>query len=91
MISIVAAVVVASSWSLARAREVRCDGPWEVSMQMDLPNAPIEDAVVQGRPLRDEGAGRDPNQLPKGGQDKNKDRRVSDYNVAGNTVTWTVP
>ena len=87
---VVAVVCVVSSWSMVSAQAARRDGRWEVTMEMDMPNMPMKMPAIKTTQCVTKEQADDPNQLPKGGQDKNKDCKVSDYKVAGNKVTWTM-
>ena len=80
-----AIVCLVSSCVLVGAQEIRRDGRWEVTMQMDMPNMPMKMPPIKTVQCVTKEQVDDPNQLPKGAQEKNKDCKVSDYKVTGNT------
>ena len=87
---IIAVVCLASSWSIVNAQTARRDGRWDVTMEMDMPNMPMKMPAIKTVQCITKEQADDPNQVPMGGQEKNKDCKVSDYKVAGSVVTWTM-
>lgn len=88
--AIVCLLCLVSFSALVRTQEIRRDGRWEVTMEMDMPNMPMKMPPMKTVQCVTKEQVDDPNQLPKGAQEKNKDCKVSDYKVTGNTVTWTM-
>jgi len=66
-------------------------GRWEVTMQMQMPNSPIQMPEMKSTRCVTPEESKDPaSALPSGpsGRGGKSDCKVSDYKVSGNTVTW---
>ena len=74
--------------SLAQAEDrPQKPGNWEVSMQMEIPGMPFKMPPIKTQVCVTEEDLNDPaSAVPK--DKNNKDCKVSDYKVDGNTVTW---
>lgn len=95
------AIVVACSVSVAAQQgNVRRDGNWEITMEMQMPNMPNMPQGMSMPPMKttqcitkEEAA--DPNKaMPKGppqrGGGPPPDCKVSDYKTVGNKVSWSM-
>lgn len=70
-------------------------GRWEVAMQMQMPNMPIQMPEMKTTQCITPEQAKDPSKsLPSGPQNgrgaAKNDCKVSDYKVSGNTVTWSM-
>jgi|SRR5688500_1769431 hypothetical protein len=66
-------------------------GRWEITMQMQMPNMPVQMPETKTTQCITPEQVKDPaNTLPRGpqGRGASQDCKVSDYKVSGNTVTW---
>jgi hypothetical protein len=82
--------LVGASWAVS-AQGPRRDGRWEVTTEMDMPGMPMKMPSTKTIQCVTKAQADDPNlSMPKGKQDKSDDCKVSDYKVAGNTVSWTM-
>lgn len=67
-------------------------GRWEVTMQMQMPNMPMQmPATKTSSCITAEQLGKDPTSgLPSGAQDARSQCKVMDYKFVGSTATWKV-
>ena len=67
-------------------------GRWEVTMQMQMPNMPMQmPATKTSSCITAEQLGKDPaSSLPSGGPNPQNQCKVTDYKFVGNTATWKV-
>ena len=66
-------------------------GTWKVTVEMEMPGMPMKMPAMKTTQCVTKEQANDPNlSVPKGGQDKNSDCKVSDYKVAGNKVSWAM-
>ena len=89
----VAAVVLAfvAAASHAAAQNPMRPGRWEVTMQMDMPNMPVQMPAMKNAQCVTQQQIDSPNRaLPSGPTKNPNDCKVSDYKVSGSTVTWTM-
>jgi hypothetical protein len=64
-------------------------GRWEVTMQMQMPQAPVQMPEMKTTQCITPEQLKDPvNAVPQTGANANQDCKVSDYKVTGTTVTW---
>lgn len=85
-----AAVLVAFAAAApgAAAQNPMRPGRWEVSMQMEMPNMPVQMPAIKTTQCITQAQIDGPDKaLPKGPDNPNA-CKVSDYKVSGNTVTW---
>jgi hypothetical protein len=81
-------VTVCLAATVAAAESPMREGKWEVTTQMEMPGAPVAlPAMKQTRCITTEQL-EDPNASLPGSPDPGNDCKVSDYQVAGQTVTW---
>jgi hypothetical protein len=81
---------ITAGYALAQQNPMR-PGRWEVTMQMQIPNAPVQippttmtQCITEEQLKKDPGSG-----LPNGSQSPGGNAcKVSDYKTSGNTVTW---
>lgn len=84
---VVAVLLIAGS-ALA-AEHPQKPGEWQVSMQMEVPGMPFKMPPVSFTICLTEEDLKDP-QKAAPGDPKNKDCKVADYKIDGNTVSWTI-
>jgi hypothetical protein len=66
-------------------------GRWEVTMQMDMPNMPVQMPAMKNTRCVTQQEIESPNRGLPTGPDKNPNNcKMSDYKVSGNTVTWSM-
>jgi len=89
--SVVVVAMLVGGTALAAQSPMR-PGRWDITMQMQMPNMPVQmpetktSQCITAEQLKDPANG-----LPRGpqaGRGANQDCKVSDYKVSGNTVTW---
>lgn len=90
LIAVAAAVVAfAATASPAAAQNPMRPGRWETTMQMDMPNMPMQMPLAKNTQCVTQAQIDSPGRgLPNG--PGNNDCKVSDYKVTGNTVTWNM-
>jgi hypothetical protein len=67
------------------------DGRWEITTEMDMPGMPMKMPAIKTIQCITKEQANDPNaSVPKGGQDKNSDCKVTDYKTAGDKVTYAM-
>ena len=87
---LVALVASGPLWATAQDR-ARQDGRWEVTVEMEMPGMPMKmPAQTITRCVTKEEAADPQKALPQGGRGTADSCKVSDYKMAGNTVTWAM-
>lgn len=87
---LIALAVVALSSASAQTNPMRA-GRWEVTMQMDMPNMPVQMPAMKNTRCVTQQEIDSPNRgLPTGPEKNPNNCKMSDYKVSGNTVTWTM-
>ena len=92
MPALVVAVSVAATASSATAQNSPMrPGRWEVTMQMEMPNVPVQMPAMKNTRCVTQQEIDSPNKgLPSGPNKNPNECKISDYKVSGNTVTWTM-
>jgi hypothetical protein len=89
--SVVVVALLIGAAALAAQTPMR-PGSWDVTVQMQMPNMPVQMPETKTTQCITPEQSKDPvNTLPRGpqaGRGANQDCKVSDYKVSGNTVTW---
>ena len=88
--SVVVVVLLIGAAALVAQSPMR-PGRWEITMQMQMPNMPVQMPETKTTQCITPEQVKDPaNTVPRGpqGRGANQDCKVSDYKVSGNTVTW---
>ena len=89
--SVVVGALVIGATALGAQSPMRA-GRWEITMQMQMPNMPVQMPETKTTQCVTPEQLKDPaNALPRGpqaGRGASQDCKVSDYKVSGNTVTW---
>lgn len=88
--SVVVVALLIDATALAAQSPMR-PGRWDITMQMQMPNVPVQMPETKTTQCVTPEQVKDPaNTLPRGpqGRGANQDCKVSDYKVSGNTVTW---
>ena len=84
------AVITMTSFVVAQANPMRA-GRWEVTMQMEMPNMPVQMPTMKNTRCVTQQEIDSPNRgLPTGPEKNPQNCKVSDYKVSGNTVTWAM-
>ena len=82
--------VVATASSAAAQSPMR-PGRWETTMQMDMPNMPVQMPLAKATQCVTQEQIDSPGRgLPNGPGNKPNDCKVSDYKATGSTVTWNM-
>jgi hypothetical protein len=87
LVALVGATILAQAPTQSPIRP----GRWEVTMQMQMPNVPVQMPEMKTTQCVTPEQARDPEAaLPRGPQGGNakQDCKVSDFKQSGNTVTW---
>ena len=90
--AVIVALVASSPLWVAAQDSARQDGRWEVTVEMEMPGMPMKmPAQTITRCVTKEEAADPQKALPQGGRGAAADScKVSDYKMAGNTVTWAM-
>jgi hypothetical protein len=83
------ALAFAATASYAAAQSPMRPGRWETTMQMDMPNMPVQMPLAKSTQCVTQAQIDSPGRGLPSGPD-NKDCKVSDYKVSGSTVTWNM-
>jgi hypothetical protein len=87
---LVALAVVVMSSASAQTNPMRA-GRWEVTMQMEMPNMPVQMPAMKNTRCVTQQEVDSPNRgLPTGPEKNANNCKVSDYKTSGNTVTWAM-
>ena len=92
MPALIVALAVAATASPATAQNSPMrPGRWEVTMQMEMPNVPVQMPAMKNTRCVTQQEIDSPNKGLPSGPDKNPNEcKISDYKVSGNTVTWAM-
>jgi hypothetical protein len=84
----VCAIAVAAAAGAQSVKSPQKPGKWQVTTDMDMPGMPMKMKPITTEVCVTEADLQDPQKaVPK---DAKSDCKVSDYKVAGNTVTWAM-
>ncbi len=91
----VATLIVAATALAAQSQSPVRAGRWEVTMQMQIPNVPVQMPEMKSTqcitPAQlDDPASTLPRRPESGRGNSKQNCKVSDYKVSGNTVTWNM-